>query len=928
MDECIMDFTELIVSTANALLMRTYCRLADPNQTKISHCLDDTQLTFHQYLPQVLDAWGRPSAGIYSSGPFFWLGDYDQCQSISKTITTNYSVQYCRANIRIEAYGMQQHQIIPLFYGMCLPIRCNERSINNIFPILSSFLERTFGILISNNSAIECFKQKDSFFNKLNIEQWIILAILAFLVILVLCGTLIDIYRKRRNRKYLVNKESSESCSHMTIRPMTNISSQMSSICTPYVQDDARSFIYSDVPSQALTYKSIPAVRRTLKKSSCFVNSILAFSIRSTYHYLIRPRNRHLNSLHGIRVLSAFWVVIGHAHLFSLEYIGNVRQLWSLLKANEKLSLIIFNSSLSVDSFLLISAAVLAYKVHLRLLKQKQRKNEQTALSPFGWLMLWFHRFIRLMPAYIITFLIIYFVFQQIGDGPMWSEQNGIFGARCNKDDIWRQMLFLTNFYPNECMPWMWYLALDTQFYIIAPIVLLLLHIIPTIAIILIIAIIVLSVIYRATMVVLFRFPATLISALIENDSLTTELMEKMFRYLYAVPHARIGSFLIGILLGWSLSTKSKRTYSTIQIIIAHFLSFLMLAFSFIGANYANDFNIFSIFYAATFRVVWTFGLAIFVWLCERGYMHMIHSFLAWEKWTVFSRLSYGFYLSHEPILLYFIWTKRSPMMPLSAYYFIIFAMEISMLSLLAASLIAFIIEIPPLIIERKIFKTIRTRIASNKTDDETKQNDMDNKSVIQLFCQHKNDEIIELTTPMISPMKRTKRWIEENHEDLRTSFIQPNNTIINKSFCASKSSIAVTPKTTRQFPNIVGNTEDIVHPSGTNMEKQYNGSPKVDKLVKQKEKIPMKRNHDKEVSLMESIGFSWIEEIRKKLNTERNTRSQFPYNKGRRIMQYDGTNQQQQQHFNLYPLDEQISTSNKSTSSTNTGETVSYYNL
>lgn len=120
-------------------------------------------------------------------------------------------------------------------------------------------------------------------------------------------------------------------------------------------------------------------------------------------------------------------MVIGHAHLFSLEYIGNVRQFWSTLKASKNLSQIIFNSSLSVDSFLLISATVLAYKVHLRLVQQKRRKNEQTVLSPCGLLTLWFHRFIRIMPAYLITFLIIYFIFHELGDGPMWSQQNGWF---------------------------------------------------------------------------------------------------------------------------------------------------------------------------------------------------------------------------------------------------------------------------------------------------------------------------------------------------------------------------------------------------------------------------------------------------------------------------------------------------------------------
>lgn len=113
--------------------------------------------------------------------------------------------------------------------------------------------------------------------------------------------------------------------------------------------------------------------------------------------------------------------------MFSLEYVGNIRQLWNSLKANEKFSQIIFNSSLAVDSFLLISGTVLAYKIHLRLIQQKQHKSKRTALSPYGWIILWLHRLMRLIPAYLITFLIIYFIFQHIGDGPMWSQQNGLF---------------------------------------------------------------------------------------------------------------------------------------------------------------------------------------------------------------------------------------------------------------------------------------------------------------------------------------------------------------------------------------------------------------------------------------------------------------------------------------------------------------------
>uniref|UniRef100_A0A915PRF0 Nose resistant-to-fluoxetine protein N-terminal domain-containing protein n=1 Tax=Setaria digitata TaxID=48799 RepID=A0A915PRF0_9BILA len=886
MDDCLKDLIKLIDSAANALLVTTYCRLIGHNQTHIKRCLD-LRLKFQDHLSQVLDSWGRPPAGIYSSGPFFWLGAYDQCLSISEATTANQSVQYCRANIHVEARGMQQHQI-PIFYGMCLPARCHEQYVYEALPILSLLFKQIFAIQISNDSTVECFKHNDSFFKKLEVAQWAVLAILGFLVLLVMCGTLTDIYRKRRNRKYSVNKESSKSCSHVTVQPETSVPSTRSgasSTRTPFVQDDARSFIYTDAPSHALTYKSAPAVRRTLKKSSCVISTILAFSVRSTYHYLMRPSNRHLNSLHGIRVLSAFWVVVGHAHLFSLEYVGNVRHLWSLLKTNEELSQIIFNSSLSVDSFLLISGTILAYKVHLCLI---QRKKEQASFIPRRWLMLWLHRLIRLMPAYLITFLIIYFIFQHSGDGPMWSQRNGIFGARCSSDDIWRQLLF------------------------VAPIILLLLHNAPAIGITFVVIILILSIIYRITTMILFRFPTTLASALVGNYSPRTELLEKMFRYLYAAPQARIGPFLIGTLLGWLLSTKSKRTHSTMQIDTLRFFSFLMLAVSLFGANYANHFNIFSVFYAATFRIFWAFGLALLIWLCERGYMQVIYSYLAWDKWIFLSR----------PVI-YKTRYKFPNLLAWSAFLLVVNRVKI--------------FHIPPLIIERKIFKTIRARVASNESDGQAKRNDLEHESRVTLFDQRES-KIIELA-PQLPAITRTKRWVEENHEeiqhkhsrlfDIGENQIHPDcrhtttakDTVLKQVRESDgnqagmlKSCAEVTSQAKGQFRNLANNIEDVANESSVITKEQYSTIDDVDGLTTRKQKMPLDRNCDEEVSMTENIGFSWIEEAAKKLDTEKSSPWQFPYSKKREVPYRNGSNWQQ--HFSTHP-------SSKSSTSTNTGETV-----
>ncbi|EJW77405.1 hypothetical protein WUBG_11686 [Wuchereria bancrofti] len=270
--------------------------------------------------------------------------------------------------------------------------------------------------------------------------------------------------------------------------------------------------------------------------------------------------------------------------------------------------------------------------------------------------------------------------------------------------------------------------------------------------------------------------------------------------------------------------------------------------------------------------------------------------------------------------------------------------------------------------IERKIFKTIRARAVSNEANNEREQKDTEQKFNVRLYHQRKNDEIVELA-PMISPMNRTKQWVEENQEDLKvasTRFHDDNRTCHhrtissatnifrkeakksdgsvgsgalstcksfseestdgkqifgNEPFCTMKSPTVMVSKTKQQFGNI-GDDNDVIHQINTIMEKKCSNAQKVDTLLKQKQEIPMEQNHDKEISQMENVGFSWIEEARKRLDMEQKTHSQIPYNKERIMVQHSGVNRQKQ-HLDIHPLVEQTPLSNKSSSSTNTGETI-----
>lgn len=106
-----------------------------------------------------------------------------------------------------------------------------------------------------------------------------------------------------------------------------------------------------------------------------------------------------------------------------MDYLGNVQQIWEHFSKFGILSQTIFNSSLSVDSFFLLSGTIVGYNVHSQIIRRKS--NSMVPVSFKSIILFYVHRIVRLMPTYIFTFAFMYCIFQYIGDGPMWSQERG-----------------------------------------------------------------------------------------------------------------------------------------------------------------------------------------------------------------------------------------------------------------------------------------------------------------------------------------------------------------------------------------------------------------------------------------------------------------------------------------------------------------------
>uniref|UniRef100_A0A158P6E4 Acyl_transf_3 domain-containing protein n=1 Tax=Angiostrongylus cantonensis TaxID=6313 RepID=A0A158P6E4_ANGCA len=213
----------------------------------------------------------------------------------------------------------------------------------------------------------------------------------------------------------------------------------------------------------------------------CFLamSAFLAFSFYSSGAVLLdvrQPKEGILRSLASIRFISMTWVAAGHTiGTASLsEALLPMLSLW-----NPLLSTTFTNAFLSVDTFFLLSGILVAY------LFFKSRPTSGFVKNPMTWTLYYVHRYLRLTPP-IMIFIWFFVVFLPFTNGPWSASVGGGIGVverdvRLCQQHWWRNMLYINNFFniSEDCYGITWYLAVDTQLYMVAPIFLVALYISP-----------------------------------------------------------------------------------------------------------------------------------------------------------------------------------------------------------------------------------------------------------------------------------------------------------------------------------------------------------------------------------------------------------------------------------------------------------------
>ncbi|CAH1160119.1 unnamed protein product [Phaedon cochleariae] len=378
-------------------------------------------------------------------------------------------------------------------------------------------------------------------------------------------------------------------------------------------------------------------------------NILVAFSVlRNGKQLFSSPdiADNRLGALNGLKVIQMLWIILGHRYIFNA--LSGITNFVYLQEWKQNLTTSILQSATyAVDTFLVLSGLLLSY---FFLKHMDGNKNRQ-----FPVLKMYLYRYLRLAPSLLAMILFYISIFKILGDGPDWVQIAGRFSVACTRT-WWATALFFNNYLDQSfsCVEHSWYLAVDTQLFLFSPILLMNLNKRPWKTCLACVVICVCSGIYTYIITIQHNLGALLFEA---NK-------EYLVRIYYPTP-ARMPPWFIGIIFGFLIHSYGNVKLSMVNKCLAWTFTLLLLCIPIYVQLFLNRADEYSAVNAAfcnsCTRQLWGIGIGIFSYLCTSGNGGIINEFLSLPIFQILVRFSYSMYLTHVPVMAYFIGEKRHP---------------------------------------------------------------------------------------------------------------------------------------------------------------------------------------------------------------------------------------------------------------------------
>ena len=634
---------------------------------------------------RMADATGKPGSGILS-GSFTFLGDFDECRAVTGKYKSVFPVEKERKFLGQYCVGQYSINLKPFpsdgynyKWGVCIPDSCSE---HDALQIANLALERTNVTQITFES-MTC---------NMRTVPWTARAVVMFTMIgitafLVAVGTALDI-KINLLPKWRQGKEEGKEERNSVNGDAQSLPKVDSIFRAP---NDAESAGNGNLPQESANSMA--------RRKSLVIKIFLAFSAFTNASKLLSFNQAPgtLTSMNGLRVISINWVILGHTGLILLSAANNVGGYVQDALTRYSFQVLV-NATFSVDTFFVMSGLLLTYATLNHMKKTDGKVN---------WLKFYLHRYMRLTPVYMITFGIYLSCIPYLVDGPLLPQRDGFEQDPNCQHNWWGNLLYVQNlvkFKTHYCGSWAWYLAVDMQFYVVSPLMLIPLYRKPKLGYLVVALFFLMTTITPIVLVVARNYPAGRTHLSNGRPKLGDENYD-----IYISPYCRMGSYLVGVVTGFILHrTKGQPVRMHRALVAAGWVVSIALGLMIVYG--LKDYYVgpgmtitMSAFYTAFARIAWGMAVAWVIFTCHTGYGGPVNAFLSWKIWVPLARLTYTVYLIHMILLFVLGSTARTPYY-MTDWTIVRLYMATVMASYSLAVVVSTLFEAPGLALEKVLF--------------------------------------------------------------------------------------------------------------------------------------------------------------------------------------------------------------------------------
>ena len=451
-------------------------------------------------------------------------------------------------------------------------------------------------------------------------------------------------------------------------------------------------------------------------------------NILRNYKQLTQGKNSldaNTNVLNGLRFIAMLWIIYGHVYfciiaspLYNYMVFAEVaKDFWFAAIAN---------FGYATDVFFFLTAFLVSSYLYSEMRKPYYRTWK-----------LYLHRYLRLLPMYIITWMLYTHIIKLTNNGPLYVTYYQRAGD-CMKY-FYYHFLFINNFKQfsvspifgedwsrkTECMEWTFYLADDFQFFLLVPLLIWL---------------------YRSRgkrayfygviclLWAMYLISTPLVTYYKELSPSYLRFSQEYLTYYFYPPWTRISPFLIGIFVGLMYASYREEGVHNWLVKMAYairkfrflrwgmytigaFIMFWMIYAFYWMANYPRDWSQADDSAFLTFmRPLFTFGVALIFTPALLGRAKPLRKLLGNQAMTFLSKLTYGIYMIHPLLMEYRQWSLQKAIYVDHLQVFLE-ALGYTGFSVFLAFLGYLLLENPILNLEREFLLKRKSKFATDRKD-------------------------------------------------------------------------------------------------------------------------------------------------------------------------------------------------------------------